>query len=227
MLFRSALSISSQAGLQRLNGEEVVALRENRSTLAPGAAMLEVLQAPLIDVSVNEASLLTLADRDLDHLRVGGDVVWHTASTGIGFESLSDGEAWLWQVEEGERVVDVAWNSTNEAALVATGENLVLADTRLVDEEERAVHTSTMEMAAVAATSDGWAALGVGDDHLALLTFDGELTLQSTTDLTITLPSTVLSYELVVDDQVYLAVEGLLSTETYASALTQIGRAHV
>jgi putative ABC transport system permease protein len=84
-----------------------------------------------------------------------------------------------------------------------------------------------MEMAAVAATSDGWAALGVGDDHLALLTFDGELTLLSTTDLTITLPSTVLSYELVVDDQLYLAVEGLLTTETYASALSPIAFAAI
>ena len=223
----SALSISSQSGLQRLDGEEVVALRENRSSLAPGAAMLEVLQAPLIDVSVNEASLLTLADRDLNHLRVGGDVVWHTASTGIGFEPLSGGEAWLWQVEEGERVVDVAWNSTNEAALVATGENLVLADTNLIDEEERAVHASAMEMAAVAAASDGWVALGVGDDQLALLAFDAELALQSTTDLTITLPSTVLSYDLVIDDRLYLAVEGLLTTETYASPLNPIAFATI
>ena len=113
-------------------------------------------------------------------------------------------------------------NSTGEAALVATGQDLVLADTLLVDEAERATHTSTMEMVAVAASLDGWLALGVDQGTLVMMTFDAGLGLQSTVQLNITLPSTVLSYDLAMADRLYLAVEGLLSTETYASPLNPV-----
>ena len=49
-----ALTISSTAGLGRVTGEDVSALRENLSLLAPNSVMMEVLQVPLIDVQYND-----------------------------------------------------------------------------------------------------------------------------------------------------------------------------
>ena len=65
----SSLTISSTLDLQRVSGEDVAALRENRSTLYPSASLLEVLQVPLIDVVHNGSSLLTLADGTVSELR--------------------------------------------------------------------------------------------------------------------------------------------------------------
>ena len=60
----SSLTLSSSVGLQRLNGEDVAALRENRTDLYPQATLLEVLQVPLIDLQVDGEPLLTLGRYD-------------------------------------------------------------------------------------------------------------------------------------------------------------------
>jgi putative ABC transport system permease protein len=215
----ASLSISSQVGLQRIAGDDVVALRENRSRLAPDAAMLEVMQAPLIDAQVNDEALLTLADSEIHTLRLGDAALWHVASNGLGFELLNDGEAWMWQVEDGERVNDVAWNSTGGAAVVAYDEGLVLADERFVDEDERASYDTSNPAVAVTATEQGWLALLEEDGVLLLTSFDEHLAEVSTTTLSIPLPNTVLSYSLEADDRLYLAIEGLLTVDRYAADL--------
>ena len=218
----ASLSISSDAGLQRLSGSDIVALRENLSTLAEDTAMLEVLQVPLIDVEVNQEPLLTLVDRDVTALRLSDSALWHAAATGIGFESLDDREAWIWQVDEGDRVVDIAWDAQGTAALVAHGGGLVLVDEGLEDEEERASSVPQGDAVAVAASAEGWFALVENDGQLVLHEFTTSLTLLNQTTLNVVLPSTVLSYDLRVEEHLYLSVEGLLSTDLYRSPLSPL-----
>ena len=97
-----------------MDGEDVRALRENSTTLYPEASLLEVLQAPLIDVGLETESLLTLADKDVRALYTSSTALWHVASTGVGFE-VYEGDAWLWQIEEGDVVEDTARNRSGHA----------------------------------------------------------------------------------------------------------------
>ena len=218
----SSLSISSEAGLQRISGDDIVALRENMSTLAPSAPMLEVLQVPLIDIEVRQEALLTLVDRDITALRLSDTALWHAAASGIGFESIEGDEAWIWQVEDGARVTDIAWSVDGTSALVAYGDGIVLVDEGLEDEDERASFSTEGQALAVAASSEAWFALEDDDGQPTLHHFSPGLELLNSTLLGIPLPSTVLSYSLVVDEHLYLAVEGLLTTDRYMSPLAPL-----
>ncbi len=215
----ASLSISSEVGLQRLAGHDVVALRENLSQLAPGVAMLEVLQAPLVDVEVHNESLLTLADAEVHTLRIGEDALWHVASSGFGFEPLTGGDAWLWQADEGDRVRDVAWSPSGFAAAVGHQDGLLLVDEALVDSEVRAAYATSSPVVAVASTGEGWLALEAGDDAVLLHRFDDELDHMNTATVDLEFPSTVLAYGLAYDGDVFLSVEGLLSTSYHAATL--------
>ena len=215
----SSLSISSQRGLQRIAGDDVVALRENLSDLAPGLAMLEVMQAPLVDVNIGNESLLTLADAEVRMLRVGEAALWHVAPSGFGFEPLEGGDAWLWQAQEGDLVRDVAWTASGFSALVAHRDGLLLVDEALDDTEVREVHETGFPTVAVTSTPGGWLALEEGDSALHLHRFDGTLSLLSTVEVDLQRPSTVLGYELAFDGEVHLSIEGLLSTTYHVAPL--------
>ena len=216
----SSLTISSETGLQRLLGEDVVALRENRSLLYPDAGMLEVLQAPLVDLQFEEESILTLADAEVDLMVASSTAIWHLASTGVGFEQNLGGDAWLWQVDDGDIIADAAWNASNQSVLIAHGDGLTLLDEGLEDEDPRAHHSTDHPVMAVAANSSGWLGLEVLDDGLQLHDFDTALVHRSTSLVDVPLPSTVLSYELKVDEFVHLRIESLLSTSFYKATST-------
>lgn len=207
-----SLTVSSNTGLQRIAGDDVAALRENRSLLYPDAALLEVLQVPLVDVQHDGEALLTLADSDVNALRLGDDVWWHVTPSGLGFEPLDGGDAWLWQADEGERLVDAAWMDDASSAVYVTDDDIRLADTDLVDESERALFPSSSSPVAVAWGSGSWWVLGANETGLNLLVFNPNLTLETEYLLDVEIPSTVLSYELLVDDALYIRLEGLLTT---------------
>ena len=212
-----SLTISSKAGLQRIAGEDVAALRDNRTSLYPSAALLEVLQVPLIDVQHEDEALLTLADSDVSALRLASDVWWHLTPSGLGFEPLDGGDAWLWQADEDQRLVDAAWTDDAFAAVVLTDDDVRLVDTELVDESNRALYEPSSTPVAAAWGNGSWWVLGTSDQGLSLLRFHPNLSLATEHQLSIDVPSTVLSYEFLVDDGLYLRVEGLLSTSSYRS----------
>ena len=213
----ASLTVSSTAGLQRIAGEDVVALRENKSTLYPEAALLEVLQVPLIDVEHDDEALLTLADTDVTQLRLGAEAWWHVALTGIGFEPFDGGEPWLWQADEGQRLVDVAWSEDASAAVYLDDENIYLADVFLEDEEERVLYEPALPPVAVDGDADAWWVLSSDGSSLEMHEFDKNLSLQASQTVSVTLPSTVLTYDIRVDDDLYLRIEGLLNTQYYRS----------
>jgi putative ABC transport system permease protein len=216
----SSLTVSSSVGLQRLGGGDVSALRENQSSLYPDASLLEVLQVPLIDAMYQSEPLLTLADSDVDELRLSEHALWHTTANGLGFERFDDQEAWLWQVAKGERLTDVAWGEQNHEVAFLSGDEVVLADTDLVEDTERSSSAFQDSPVAIAHSNDGWYVLTEGDGNHTLVALDEELVIQSSVPTTLAQQGTLLAYDLVVDNQsVYLQLEGLLSTTTYKSSL--------
>lgn len=212
-----ALTVSSGVGLQRVDGADVMALRENKSTLYPDAALLEVLQVPLIDVQHANEALLTLADADITQLRMGQDAWWHVALSGIGFEPLDGGDAWLWQVDDGDRLVDVAWSDDASSAVFLNEKKVHLADVLLEEEGERASFETALPPVAVDAEDDAWWVLASNGSSLEVLEFDLNLSLRTSTSIGLSLPSTVLSYDLRVEGDLYLRMEGLLNTLHYRS----------
>ena len=224
----SSLTVSSSTGLQRLSGEDVAALRENRSALYPQATLLEVLQVPLIDLRVGGEPLLTLADATVDRLVVAEDAIWHTTANGLGFERLTTNEVWLWQVDQGERLIDVAWSENNSTVGFLSGQTMVVADTNLTDEADRSSRSLEGTPTAVARHEDAWLTLIDRDGALEVLTFDDGLNLTASYNLTVSVPTTVLSYEMKVEENsLFLRVEGLLSTTYYRGALPLSGMEEV
>ena len=72
-----ALTVASTNGLGRLSPRIVASLSENRSSLAANAALMEVLQVPLIGLESGSSNLLTLADGDVDGILVDDGALWH------------------------------------------------------------------------------------------------------------------------------------------------------
>ena len=216
----SSLTVSSSVGLQRLSGEDVAALRENQSSLYPDASLLEVLQVPLIDASYQDEPLLTLADSEVDELRQSDDALWHITANGLGFERFDNQEAWLWQVSKGERLIDVAWDEGNDAVAFLSGDEVLLADTDLVDDTERASSALQDTPVALARASEGWYVLTEGDANHTLLLLDDDLAIQASVPSSLPQQGTVLAYDLAVGNQsLFLRLEGLLSTTYYQSPL--------
>ncbi|MEL0312180.1 MAG: FtsX-like permease family protein [Candidatus Poseidoniales archaeon] len=219
----SSLTVSSSNGLQRLDGDDVAALRENRTVLYPDATLLEVLQVPLIELQVEGEPLLTLADATVDRLVVAEDALWHSTANGLGFERLSTNEAWIWQVGEGERMVDVAWSDHNSTVGFLSGQRMVVADTNLTDEDERFSVSFEGAPTALARGEGVWYTLVEHAGTLELLTLDDNLSTLASSNLTVPLPTTVLSFDLrVAEDALLLRVEGLLSSTYYRGALPLI-----
>ena len=219
----SSLTISSTLDLQRVSGEDVAALRENRSTLYPSASLLEVLQVPLIDVVHNGSSLLTLADGTVSELRAAPEAVWHVSPSGLGFERLDTGDAWIWQVSDGERLVDAAWGDRNESVAFVSGRSVVVADIDLVDEDERYTADLSADAVAVTKSASGWRVLLVDSEGLSLASLDEELEVDSIVAIDVPLPGTVLNYGLVEQGQtLHVSVEGLLTTTHHRSSVATL-----
>ena len=73
----------------------------------------------------------------MDRLVSTEDAVWHLTANGLGFERRANREAWLWQVNEGERLIDAAWTEDGTSVGFLSGSSFVLADIELSDESER------------------------------------------------------------------------------------------
>ncbi|MEC7113271.1 MAG: ABC transporter permease, partial [Candidatus Thermoplasmatota archaeon] len=94
-----ALTVASTNGLGRLSPRIVTSLSENRSSLVADAALMEVLQVPLIGLDSGSSNLLTLADGDVDGIIVDDGALWHWGAAGLGYETNET--SWVWRVQSG------------------------------------------------------------------------------------------------------------------------------
>ena len=212
-----AVTISSTANLGRVNGDDVRGLRENQTSLYPNGVLMEVLQAPLIDAVVAGEPLLTLADSDVTLLKDSSTALWHSSPSGAGFQLYSTNEAWIWQVDSGDTLNDIAFSEEGTSASLAHGDGIVLADELEVDESSVATYSTEYPVEAVAHGSDRWWAVEAGEDALRIHVLSNDYNQTEIHNLGITPPSSVLSYDLGVDENVHLRIEGLLSTSYYIS----------
>ena len=209
---QSAVTLASTNGLGRLSPQIVTSLVENRSTLTPDSTLMEVLQVPLVGLESQTSNLLTLADGDVDGVFVVNETLWHWGPAGIGFET--NDTSWVWRVPSGDIVNDVSVDGGYGFA--AYGEGLIVGNVSTEDTQEVLDdHT----IVAVSSNSSTWIALETGE--LTSIWF-GDLSNDSAqnVELTLTVPSTVLDWELAQDeDFLYLRIEGLLSELYYRQPL--------
>jgi putative ABC transport system permease protein len=173
---------------------------------------MEVLQVPLVGLESQTSNLLTLADGDIDDLRIENGTLWHWGPAGIGFET--NDTSWVWRVPSGDIVNDVSVN--DGYGFAAYGEGLIVGnvsteDTKEVLEEQTIV--------AVSSNSSTWIALESGESKSIWF---GDLSNDSAenVELTLTIPSTVLDWELEQDENfLYLRIESLLSELYYRQPL--------
>ena len=212
----SSMTLSSSQGLGRLAADDVVALRDNRTSLLPNTSMLEVLQVPLVEVVLEGTPLLALSDGDVTELFGTEHSVWHKGPAGFGVEQVNTSSTWVWQVEPGDRLHDVAYHPGGEQALGAHDDGLVLASTASIEEEDAGRLSAMGPFVAATWFDQGWLAILANDVEWQLHGFDESLAPTFVHDLGLDRPSTVLRYELRTnDDGLLLGVEGLLSSQWY------------
>ena len=159
----------------------------------------------------------------MSELRAAPEAVWHVSPSGLGFERLDTGDAWIWQVSDGERLVDAAWGDRNESVAFVSGRSVVVADIDLVDEDERYTADLSADAVAVTKSASGWRVLLVDSEGLSLASLDEELEVDSIVAIDVPLPGTVLNYGLVEQGQtLHVSVEGLLATTHHRSSVATL-----
>ncbi len=217
-----SMTLTSSKGLGRISGEMVRGLRENLSIISAGSTMMEVLQVPMIELTESDQQILTLADSEISELSSGLRGLWHFSPSGAGFQIDGSGDAWVWRVDEGQIAHDFTLDSTGEYGLIATDKGLVVGFEREVDTERWAWYESEGEMVSVTHDENGWWALEQMENFFRLHSFSLDLEQHSVTNLSLTTPSTVLSTQLHFDGDLFLQVEGLLSSNRYQSPMSEI-----
>ncbi|MFL2949362.1 MAG: FtsX-like permease family protein [Candidatus Poseidoniaceae archaeon] len=216
-----ATSVSSERGLGRLASEDVIGLRENLSTLGFDS-MMEVLQVPLIEFKFDDEPLLTLASDEIDTLSVGARGLWHSSPAGFGVQIEGTGEAWLWRAPDGGSVHDFSLSGDGTLAGVAHADGLVIASENALEEEEWASFDSERPFLSLTSHQDQWYAIQALEDALVLHMFSEDLAAHQQHQLSVPVPSKILNVDLILDDKMYLEVEGLLSVDRYVSTNVDI-----
>ncbi len=215
------LTLSSDRGLGRLSGPDTVALRDNLTSLGMDS-MLEVLQVPLIDVEFEDEPLLTLASTDIHTLGEGDRALWHVSDSGFGYQIDGRGEAWMWRVSDGSSVLDFTLSEDGHYGLVAHTDGLVVGSESELDEEAWASYDSSGTMHAVATHNGAWWAVEANESSIQLHAFSSDFSTHSMRDLEVPVPSKIVGIELVIEDGIYVEVEGLLTIDRYASAEVEL-----
>ena len=218
----NSLTLTSSQGLGRISGDLVRGLRGNMSQISPGSNMLEVLQVPIIELVENNQQILTLADSDISQLRAGERGLWHFSPSGAGFQIEGKGDAWVWRVDEGGIAHDFTLDASGEYGLIATDTGLVVGYEGDLESEEWASYDSEGEMLSVTTDSNHWWALEESSSNFKLHSFSLDLQQHSVTNLSLAIPSTVLSAQLHFDEHLYLEIESLLSSTRYQSSISNI-----
>lgn len=218
----NSLTLTSSQGLGRLSGELVRGLRGNLTQISPDSSMMEVLQVPLIELLESDEQILTLADSEITQLWAGERGLWHFSPSGAGFQIDGKGGAWVWRVDEGGIAHDFALDASGAYGLIATDDGLVVGYEGDLDAEEWASYDSEGPMVSVASDTNGWWALEQGTTTFKLHSFSRDFEQHSVTNLSLSMPSTVLSTQLFFDEYLFLEIESLLSSSRFQSTVSDI-----
>ena len=143
--------------------------------------------------------------------------MWHFADGGFGHQVNGDGEAWLWQTKSDERINSYAISSSGDYAAVAYSGGIVVGSENDLDSDVWADFDSQGEMEALDYSDTSWWAVEHHESNLTIHEFSENLASYTSNELSIQLPSTILSIDLVVEEYLYLSIEGLLSVDRYIS----------
>ncbi len=219
----NSLTLSSTTGLGRLNGELVRGLRDNLTSIAPGASMLEILQVPMVEIEHNDQQIVTLASSEITELWPGKRGLWHFSPSGFGFQIEGDGDAWVWRIEDGGIANDFTLDASKEYGILGTDNGLVVGYEGELEEEEWSSFQSLGDILSVASHQESWYALEYEEPTMRLHTFSLDLSEHETFVLDLNLPTTILSADLsIANDTLYLQIEGLLSSTMFSSPLHQL-----
>ena len=212
----NALTVASMNGLGRISPRIVESISENRSSLAANAALLEVLQVPLIGLDSGPSNLLTLADGDVDGILLDDGALWHWGAAGLGFETNES--SWVWRVPSGKILNDVSIDGG--LGFAAYDEGIVLGN--VSDDEETTLVVEDKQMVAIVSESTSWFAVEDGSTRsLWYGNVDNDSMIES--PLNLDLPSTILDWELQLDDlNLFLRTEGLLSESFFRKSLDSL-----
>ena len=218
----ASLSLSTDKGLGRLQGEDVVSLRENLSSLLVGSTMMEVLQVPLIEMEYDFEQLLTLSSSSITEIREGERALWHASDSGFGYQIEGSGSAWLWQVKDSEKTYDFALNKSGELGAIAHSSGIIIGSESNYDDEDWASEETSGIIHSIYSHDGSWWATELENQNLILHRYNQDLSQDEQVSLSLTLPSTVRSIDIIVEDSLYLEIEGLLSVERYVSSSTNL-----
>ena len=213
----SSLSLSTDKGLGRLQGEDVVALRENLSSIIPDSSLMEVLQIPMIEIEHNNEQLLTLSSSSVTDIQEGKNGLWHVSDSGFGFQIGGNGTSWLWQVEDLDRTYDFTLNSEGDKGAIAHTDGILIASENDSNDEYWAKQETDGIVHSISATEQSWWAVELDSEILVLHRYNEDLSSDNSVELSLNLPSTVRAIDLHIEDMIYLEIEGLLTVDRYIS----------
>ena len=218
----TSLSLSTDKGLGRLQGEDVVALRENLSSIIPDSSLMEVLQIPLIEIEHNDEQLLTLSSSSVTDIQKGKNGLWHVSDSGFGFQIGGNGSSWLWQVEELDRTYDFSLNAEGDKGAIAHSKGIVIGSEFDSNDDYWAKQETSGIIHSIDANQQSWWAVELDSEELFLHRYSDDLSNDDYVQLELNLPSTVRSIDLQIEDLIYLEIEGLLTVDRYVSDSTEL-----
>ena len=152
----------------------------------------------------------------------GQRALWHASDSGFGFQIDGNGEAWVWRASEGETLHDFTLSSDGQYGIAAHSTGLLVGFENEVDDEEWAVFDSSGVMHVVVEFNGDWWSVEETNSSIVLHQFSTDLSTHASHQLDLQVPSKIVDIELMIDDRIYLEIEGLLSVDRYSTSTVSL-----
>ncbi len=226
-----SLAVQSTAGDGLLSGVEVESLRENLTTIAPDASVVEMLMAPLAGLSHEGVNLTGLLTAEVNGFVVDDVADWYATPAGLSVQKRETSQWFQWIPPDEMDNAITGMVSVGDGAVLSLHSSGVRFSALSEDIPSRDIDLPDFEgeMVALAVTdSSGMPygiALQVSDDSTALLhgagfVEEGNIS-WNRTSLDVSSLQSIESGELAVEgDQLLVRLEAALSSYTCAIPLT-------